>query len=194
MISQEQLENFIKNLKNSDRTAFNNIYMLFYPLLSYYSRLMVPEDLAKDVVQDVFIKLWINRHSLKTDTPEDIKSFRAYLLRMTYNTTISAIRKQLSSINYLLWAKDELESLYASYDIDKSDIMRKLYCSDISRQIAIAIDSLPDKCREVFKLSHIEGLSDKEIANRMNLSISTVENHIHNALVRLRKFLSEEIL
>ena len=50
-----------------------------------------------------------------------------------------------------------------------------------------AVSELPPKCRQVFLMSYCEGLSDKQIAERLSLSLSTVENHIHNALVRLRK-------
>ena len=74
--------------------------------------------------------------------------------------------------------------------MDRSEILRTLYSRDIRSILDNAISKLPPRCREVFLLSYVENLSDKEISVRLGLSVSTVENHIHSALVRLRSALS----
>lgn len=71
-------------------------------------------------------------------------------------------------------------------------MLRILYSRDIRSVIDRAISKLPPRCREVFLLSYVENLSNQEISERLGLSLSTVENHIHNALVRLRTSLLNE--
>lgn len=99
------------------------------------------------------------------------------------------IRRSFSRLNHENWLNRELNYLYEYYDADRNDILRKLYREDMSAYIDNAISKLPPKCREVFLLSYVEGLSNKEISARLNLSLSTVENHVHNALLRLRNML-----
>ena len=73
---------------------------------------------------------------------------------------------------------------------DDSEVIRKLYSQEIAGQIDAAVESLSPKCREVFRMSHIEGLSNREISERLGITLSTVENHIYNALKQLRQKLS----
>lgn len=65
---------------------------------------------------------------------------------------------------------------------------------DISEAIGKAVSTLPQKCRETFLMSHVEGLSNREISQKLKISVSTVENHIHNALVRLRSLILKDTL
>ena len=110
-------------------------------------------------------------------------------MRSTYNASISVIRKQLSKLNHRKMLKNDIEEYYRIYDVDRSDIIRKLYSSDIRTYLDDAISRLPPKCREVFLLSYVENLSAKEISARLGISTSTVENQIHTALIRLRSSL-----
>lgn len=117
-------------------------------------------------------------------------SIRSFLLRSTYNAAISVIRHNLSSLNHRDSVAREIEEYYSGYDVDRSEILRTLYSRDIRSVLDTAISGLPPRCREVFLLSYVENLSNREISERLGLSLSTVENHIHNALVRLRAALS----
>ena len=84
------------------------------------------------------------------------------------------------------WFRWRMEQAYTAYDPDNDPIIRKLYSEDLGQLLNDAIDSLPRRCREVFILSHIEGISNKRIAEILGISLSTVENHIYNALKSLR--------
>jgi len=79
-----------------------------------------------------------------------------------------------------------MEQAYTAYDPDNDPVIRKLYSEDLSYLLNDAIDSLPKRCREVFILSHIEGIPNRRIADILGISLSTVENHIYNALKILR--------
>ena len=95
----------------------------------------------------------------------------------------------MSVLNYRDSIVCEIENYYSAYDVDRNEILRVLYSRDIRSRIDSAVSKLPSRCREVFLLSYIENLSNQEISERLGLSLSTVENHIHNALVRLRTYL-----
>ena len=82
----------------------------------------------------------------------------------------------------------------AYYAPDNSPIIRKLYSDDLRASLDVAIESLPPKCREVFRLSYLEDLSNREISERLGISQSTVENHMYAALKQLRRKLSKEQL
>ena len=69
---------------------------------------------------------------------------------------------------------------------ESNETIQKLYSKDLHKEIQAAIDALPPKCREVFSLSYLGELSNKEIAQQLGISVSTVENHIHSALKQLR--------
>ena len=86
----------------------------------------------------------------------------------------------------------EEDCLY--WDWDRNETVRKIYNQEIKSVLEKAISDLPEKCREVFLLSYSEGLPDREIAEKLGLSLSTVQNHIHNALVRLRTRLKSKEL
>jgi RNA polymerase sigma-70 factor (ECF subfamily) len=79
-----------------------------------------------------------------------------------------------------------MEQAYTSYNPDNDPVIRKLYSEELGFILNDAIETLPKRCREVFILSHIEGISNKRIAEILGISLSTVENHIYNALKSLR--------
>ena len=170
----------------------HHLFVTYYPALkSFAERLVKSSETAEDIVQDVFFKLWQGRKGLLPES-SGWGNIRSFLLRSTYNAAISAIRHNLSVLNYYDNAVRELESYYSAYDVDRSEMLRILYSRDIRSVIDRAISKLPPRCREVFLLSYVENLSNQEISERLGLSLSTVENHIHNALVRLRTSLLNE--
>ena len=188
---EREFDDIVMRISRSDRAAFDELYRRLYPLLVNYAGLMVSREAARDIVQDVFFKLWQGRKGLLPESSGG-GNIRSFLLRTTYNAAISAIRHNLLVLNYYDNAVRELESYYSAYDVDRSEMLRILYSRDIRSVIDRAISKLPPRCREVFLLSYVENLSNQEISERLGLSLSTVENHIHNALVRLRTSLLNE--
>ncbi|MGM9764565.1 MAG: RNA polymerase sigma-70 factor [Candidatus Cryptobacteroides sp.] len=177
----------IIRLRQSDRKAFDTLYVEFYPRLLNYSSLFVSRETAEDIVQDVFIKLWDNREDIAEESYDG--QFRNLLFRMTYNACISVIRRNAAGRNYQNWLQDKVERFYSDYDIEKNEILDVLYSRDMTRTIMEAIEKLPPKCREVFVMTHIDGLSNRQVSEKLSLSLSTVENHNHNALLRLREII-----
>lgn len=181
-------DDIVVRISRSDRAAFDELYRRLYPLLVNYAGLMVSRETARDIVQDVFFKMWQGRKGLLPESSGG-GNIRSFLLKSTYNAAISVIRHNLSVLNYRDSIVCEIENYYSAYDVDRNEILRVLYSRDIRSRIDSAVSKLPSRCREVFLLSYIENLSNQEISERLGLSLSTVENHIHNALVRLRTYL-----
>ena len=166
-----------------DRDAFDHLCKGNYASLIYYARLFVPLYVAEDVVQDVFFCVWQKRNKL--DLSSDLSR---YLVRSVYNRCMNIIAKEKVSSKYVDSCRHRITSLLSSdyLDPDNNPAISCLYSADLRKTLDSAISSLPDRCAEVFRLSYEEHLSQKEISERLGISISTVENHIYNALRKLR--------
>ena len=177
----------VEKVKSGDRKAFNELYKLHYYSLYSYAELLLEQDDAKDVVQDVFLNVWLHRESL-----DKTLSIRGYLLRSVYNSALNIFKKKNHSDNYQSIYKKEIEEIgYNYYDPDSCDIIRRLYNQDLRSEIDAAINSLPERCKEVFSLSYLEDIPSKEISQMLGISLSTVENHIYSALKQLREKLGQ---
>ena len=155
-----------------------------YPsLLAYASQIVDARD-AEDVVQDVFVWIWSHRSYLPTALGGS--ALRYYLLKSVYNGCLNKKRRTDVDSTSREWFSRRMEQAYTSYNPDNDPVIRKLYSEELGFILNDAIESLPKRCREVFILSHIEGISNKRIAEILGISLSTVENHIYNALKSLR--------
>ena len=181
----------LKRVRSQDRVAFDEYYRLYWASLVNYAILITQDHPAsEDVVQGVFLKVWQNR---KYTIPAE--EMRAYLFRAVYNSSVNVLRSRRRQTGSLS-SSDKIDILLAEKLCpDNNPIINKLYTEDLRKKIDSAMESLTDRCREVFTLSYIEGLKEKEIAARLGLSLSTVENHMYRALKLLRKSLCDaEIL
>ena len=150
------------------------------PLCFYAYSLSNDYDGAKDIVQNIIINLWERRKALPK-----IKSFKSYLYKSVYNEFLNQIRK---SSRMMVFEKEYFEALKDFID-DQDE-------SKTRQQIALLdneIEKLSPKCRETFLLCKREGLTYVEIADHLNISIKTVENHMAKAFSILRNKLKEKI-
>lgn len=167
---------------------FEKIYAVYYPKLVRFSKEYVLSQAdAENIVQDVFLGLWEQKDILSS-----LHNINAYLFRLMKNRCIDFLRHKIrvedkkQSIQDVMLREYELK-LYSIEHFDES----LLSDEEIERIIANAIDSLPQKCREIFVLSRMEGLKYQEIAERLKLSPSTVNNQITIALKKLKEELKE---
>ena len=154
-----------KQLMNAD--SFDELYLAYYPAMLSYARMFLRDQWAEDVVQDVFFNIWKNRHRISTDDP-----LYKYLLKAVYNRAINYIWKHKRDTEYRSWYGSQIDRMVFDY-----------YDPDKLRQ---AVDELPDKRREIFRMRFFENMSNKEIGERLGLTVSTVENHMYLALKNLR--------
>lgn len=169
---------------------FDSLFEKYYPGLLFYATQLLDEIEAKDVVQDVFFELWKKRDTLVIGD-----KIGAYLYRLVYTHSINILNHKKVELKYSSAAAELNDHKMKFYELEAdNDIIRKIECQDVENEINKAIDKLPDKCREIFKLSYLHDLKNKEISNVMNISLRTVEAHIYKALKVLRKELKHLFL
>ena len=168
-------------IKKGDTKAFESIFKTYYEDLVKYSYQFIQlQAVSEEIVQDVFVSYWERR-----ETVEIKSSLKSYLYRAVKNRTINYIKLQLPK-DQKTSDIDELPIMVID-DSDSSDL------SSMHKLISSEINKLPVKCRTIFLLSRTEGLSHKEIAEELNLSVKTIENQIGIALKRLRETLRPQL-
>jgi len=129
---------------------------------------------AEELVQNSFLKLYQKKASIVADQP-----IFGYLFMVFKNETLNQYRNKLVRDKYETFVKDN------STELDQS-LTEDLESKDLLAQLDLEIEKLPTKCKNVFLLSRREHLSNKEIANVLNISVNTVEQHMRKALGKLR--------
>ncbi|WP_291870195.1 RNA polymerase sigma-70 factor [Maribacter sp.] len=167
-------EEFSKSLKNGDLNAYNKLFNTYYSrLFNYALKLSNDKSVAKDVVQEAFIKLWLSKQNIKPDL-----SIGNYLLKICHNEFLIHARKRKKE--RALLDKIKIETTYEMFTSNEDEVSR----IDMVKE---GIDKLSPKCKEAFILSKYEKMKYKVIAEKMGISIKTVENHISKAYSELRK-------
>ena len=163
---------------------FEKLYKLYYPKMFAFAKNYVPanED-AENIVQDVFLILWERKEEIEISF-----TLTTYLFTLVKNRCLNFLRHKLIEEEYNSQLKEELGfKLYALETFDYS------YQSEEELQEVIrrALDTLPERCREVFIKSRIEGLKYKEISDELGIAVNTVENQMVTALKKLRVALKD---
>lgn len=170
----------LTSLQKGDEEAFAYVFKTFYPpLFNYAGRILRDEEQANDVVQDTFCRLYENRSNITIHI-----SLKSYLYRSVYNNCIDLIRHKKVANAYV---DAKMLDFYFSRIIQLPEAELKMLDEDIGEAIREAIAHLPERCRQIFCLSKLEGLSNKQIAEKLGISVKTVETQMTTAFVRLRK-------
>ncbi len=171
-----------EQFRNDDVKAFRKIFEAFYAPLCYYASHILPDDQqASEAVQEVFIRIWEKRKSFFPEV-----SLRQYLFRSVRNQCLNLIRQE--KVKQFHTGKYQ-ETMSGEEAGGESVISRELFL-----QLEKSIDALPEKRREIFRLSRDEGLKYREIAERMGISVKTVEVQMGIALKTLREKIRKLIL
>lgn len=167
-------------LQAGDERAFTWLFNRYYQdLFTYACRIMREEEIAADMVQDTFCKLFAQRESLEVHT-----SMQAYLYKAVYNHCVNEIKRRRMEVSYM---DQELADFYFKEILQTPEAEMVLRNEEIRRAVQEAINGLPERCREIFVLSKMQELSNKEIAEQLGISVKTVENQMTKALSYLRK-------
>lgn len=173
------------DLKNAD---FDRIYTIYFPKLVRFSKayLLFQED-AENLVQDIFLKLWEQYDQIPFNG-----NLNAFLFTIVKNRCIDTLRKSSQTQGqYCPLSQVEHKELeFKLYSLQRFD-ENNLSLPEIEDIIRHAVDSLPTRCREIFWLSRMEGLKHKEIAERLNISVNTVEGQMAIALRKLKVSLKD---
>ncbi|MDB5119760.1 MAG: polymerase sigma-70 factor [Sphingobacteriales bacterium] len=181
VLTQHEERLLIEELATGSAKAFKKLYDVYRPhVYDYVSRLCKSDDVTADIVQDVFLKFWI-----KGDSVSQINCLEAYLISIAHNRTIDYFRhlsKEGKMLEVLLSKSKIINNLN---DTTPDDKVRFL----VGKSLRI----LSIQKRKIFQMSKYDGLSHDEIAYNMNLSKSTVKNHLSEALKHIRNHIHEHI-
>lgn len=159
----------------NDQQAYNALFLHFYPSLQQFAfSFLKSKQLSEEAVSDVFIKIWEKRKTLHT-----ITNLKFYLFTSTRNTALNYLKKQKGLQNVLpdeYWV--ELKSVF----FDPEQLM---ITAEMIRNIHTAVQSLPARCKLIFKLVKEEGLKYREVAELLDISVKTVENQMTLALKKI---------
>lgn len=174
-------QDMIPAIRNGNRDAFRAVFHQCYADLCQYAFTVLKDmDEAEDVVQATFIKIWEKRETLNVQ-----HTVRAYLYKAVYNQCINLLDHRKIKLKH---------QEYGAHEIKGQVQQPEVFPEELEGHIKAVIDELPEQCRRIFMLSRYEELRYAEIAQRLNISVNTIENQISKALKILRSKLKDHIV
>ncbi|MBO9202965.1 MULTISPECIES: RNA polymerase sigma-70 factor [Niastella] len=167
----------LQQLSQNDQAAFTAIYERYWKsLFREAMNVLRSQKEAEDCVQELFVSIWNRRQSLS------ITSLKAYLNTAIRYQCIDRIEKDMIRGGYL----DDFITYLEAHQTSMPSIEEELYARELAANIDQVMDKMPDKMREVFRLSRQEQLTHREIATRLQISEETVKKQIYLALKILK--------
>jgi RNA polymerase sigma-70 factor (family 1) len=170
----------VKKIRSGDKAAFKLLYTRYNKSLFILARQLLKDNhLAEDAVQDIFIKLWLTREKLNTE-----KSIKSFLFTCLKNHVLNLIRNQKRRII----AAYELKEAYHPVTNCTEDAIQ---FSEYQKILHTGLNSMPEKRREIYRLKMYEGLSNDQIAQKMEISINTVKEHYQLGRKFIKSYLKD---
>ncbi len=176
-----------KRLKEGDETAFEIIFKSFFEqLVSFANEYVFDREISKGIVQETFIKLWEKRVNIDVEA-----NVKAFLYTITKNSCLSYLRHVKTKQKYFEKRKKDFEDLMLNYEALSQLEIDRIDFNTIEKIIKETVESMPPRCKEVFTLSRFEELSNKKIAEKLEISVKAVEANNSRAIKLLRKNLRD---
>ena len=171
----------IIDFRKGDPQAFTSFFHIHYrPLCYFAAQLVGNQQDAEDIVKDTYVKLW-QKHT-DFETAQNIKAFLYISVRNACLNFLRHIQVKESSRKELIYLEENKGEELVLNQMIRAELMQEIYTE---------IEKLPEKRRQVFKMSYLDGLKNDEIATQMNISIHTVKEHKGKALQFLRMRFSD---
>jgi len=171
-------EEILTGLQSGNEKCYRELFAEYYPQLTVFAKKYVEDlDIARDIVQDMFVWLYESRDSIKS-----IRSLKPYLFKSVKNRCLNYLNtKKIHQVHeaMILTSQSNVE-----YDVES-----KMAEVELEEKIFQVVSGLPEKCQIIFRMSRVEGKRNSEIANDLDISIRTVETQISKALKVLRSVL-----
>lgn len=179
----------LRGLEAGKREAFDELIRQYYPRLMGYACILLDQEDARDVVQEVFLYIWEHRSRIRFAT-----GLQSYLFRTCHSRVLDLLKRRK-----LLTKSDALPDIQLRSEVswleqNGEDIVRTICNKDLIDRIVAMTGELPEKRREVFRLSFMHDMSNAEIAELLGMPRRTVEGHLYHVLRFLRNRLSREEL
>ena len=165
----------------NDEKLFEFVFKSYFPrLMAFAVKFIADRTIAEDVIQDVFLKIWLKRKTIAEDT------FSSYVFTSVRNACLNQVKHQQLVVNHQIEYREEFcgERLY--YADFFNDPFHQTVFNEVRDEIERTLDELPAQTRRIFRFSRFGGLKNTEIAERLNISVRTVEKHNTRALQKLK--------
>ena len=169
----------LAKIANGDQQAFGSLFNFYRnKVYGYAFAILQVETLAEEIVQDVFIKLWIKRETLI-----NIDNFGGFLRTTVKNDTLNALKKI---------ALTQKSHQIANLDTAEIDLTTEnaIQFRETKKLLDTAIENLPPQQKLIYNLCNVEGLKQKDVANQLNISPLTVKSHLRDAVKAIKNYLS----
>jgi RNA polymerase sigma-70 factor (ECF subfamily) len=178
MISDSEI---IRRIRHGDKGQFESLFRSSYVSLVRYARSIIKDqDAGEEIVQDLFLRLWQEREKIKIES-----SLNGYLFRAVHNRCLHwighnrIIEKHAQEMAYRQTSSVETPSEIIQY-------------KELQAKIARILEKLPERCGKIFCMNRFDGLKYSEIADKLSISVKTVEADMGRALREFRKALTEQ--
>lgn len=172
-------------IQKGDQASFAILYKEYYPILCYYAnRLLNDHFLAEELVQDIFVRVW----EMKSGIFSQGNSLKTYLYRSVHTRCLNSLKHQKSRKANLVQqvSSDVWISIAERYGFDEF-LIEKIDSDDLEETLEKMIEELPVQCRDIFRKSRMDNMTNEEIAEQIGISINTVRTQIYRALQKLKK-------
>lgn len=170
-------------IAEGDEDAFEKLFDIYLPLIQPVISQIVKSDIvSKDIVQDVFLRLWLNRTKLT-----EVEQPKNYIFRIAYNQSFKYLEKQL--------VREKAASIMKSEQAPSDTILSLEHVLDmveVRRMIDTAIQSLPSQSREIYHLNRVYGCKPREIADRLGISVQSVRNSLSRSGKDIKAYLENQ--
>jgi RNA polymerase sigma-70 factor (family 1) len=171
----------IRRIREGDKEQFELLFRSSYVSLVRYARTLIKDhDASEEIVQDLFVRLWQDKEKIKIES-----SLNGYLFRSVHNRCLHYIEHTKVVERHA----HHLSSLVEEHEETPSDILQY---KELQQRIAGILERLPERCGKIFCMSRFEGLKYNEIAEKLSVSVKTVEANMGKALKEFRKELTEQ--
>ncbi|MDX9772428.1 MAG: RNA polymerase sigma-70 factor [Bacteroidales bacterium] len=170
----------IRRIRQGDKQEFEKLFRSSYVSLVRYAKTFVKDhDASEEIVQDLFFRLWQEKHNLRIES-----SLNGYLFRSVHNRALHYIEHQKVVSRHA-------EEMAAKTSPTVEPVTESIYYSELQARVAKVLERLPQRCSTIFRMSRFEGLKYNEIADKLAVSLKTVESDMGKALREFRKALAE---
>ncbi len=175
-------KDIIEDVKTGKASAFDALYRIYCDrLYSFAFSVLKSKEDAEEVVQSTFFKIWERRQSINNEY-----NFKSFLFTIAYNVTVDILRVRLKEKKY---RDNILDKATSNYNLEE-----KIEFGDLLDCVQQIVKELPPRKKEIYQLSRVEQLSYKEIAERLGISVKTVENGINFSIKFIKSRLGKESL
>lgn len=182
-LTEETEKMLLALLRNGDTGAFDQLFRKYSPKLFRFAlSLLKSDDDAREIVQETFFRIWNRRQEIAPD-----KSFKSFVFTISYNLMIDQLRLRLKDQEYRRFLSE-------NFEIGQERLSVTIDYDTLCSQIEQAVEELPDRRKAIFTLSRNAGMSHREIAEKMGVSVKTVENQINLSLKHIRMRLGKDFL